>query len=89
MIHHRIHKENCKPFSLTPKKPKGRSGIVGLQNLGNTCFMNSALQCLSNTVPLSNYFLEQNYKEDLNFNNPLGTKGAALALAYADLLNDM
>ncbi len=36
----------------------------GLKNLGNTCYINSVIQCLSYTIDLSNYFLSGNYKKD-------------------------
>ena len=32
-------------------------GITGLRNLGNTCYINSGLQCLSNIPELTKYFL--------------------------------
>lgn len=75
--------------ATTPPVFAGRKRLAsGLANLGNTCFMNSSIQCLAHTGPLRRYFLSGDYARDLNRDNPLGT-GGELAIQFATLMGDM
>ena len=50
--------------------------------------MNSAVQCVSNVPSLVSYFLNGEWKEDVNKDNKLGSKGA-MSSSYEDLLKQM
>lgn len=64
-------------------------GLVGLKNLANTCYMNAALQALSNCPPLTGYFLDCGSIVDTLQMQTVQQKKSELAKGYHRLVKEM
>ena len=78
----KILKENKSQNNTFDSKLFGR---IGLPNLGNTCYMNSCIQALSQIFLFSKFFLSDKYKNYINYNNNLGSNGM-IVNKYAELI---
>eukprot|EP00347_Sterkiella_histriomuscorum_P003013 403365930 len=75
-------------FSTTEANLAMDAGLCGIYNMGNTCFLNTAIQCLSAVQPLTDFFLGDLHEQTINKTNPMGTSGE-ISIYFANLLKDI
>ena len=82
---HAIRKTEYNLDEIPINEKENKHGLVGLNNLGDTCYMNTGLQCLSNCELLTKYILGKYYEKDINKTNPIGSQGEIID-KYAKLI---
>ncbi|XP_049824599.1 ubiquitin carboxyl-terminal hydrolase 2 isoform X3 [Aethina tumida] len=73
--------------STMRQSPQRTLGLNGLKNIGNTCFMNSVIQCLSNTRQLSEYVRRDDYVKDIN--TSISSMKGALIRAFSHVIKEL
>ena len=64
-------------------------GNCGLYKIGNTCWMNTGLQCLLKTKYLTTYFKKGKYLSELNPKNNHGSHNCNLTKSFINLWKSM
>jgi len=72
-----------------PKSTYVKKGLTGLVNTGNKCFLISILQCLSNTLTLTDYFLSRKYMDEDTDNSLKTKKEHIILISYVKLLSNI
>ena len=81
----KLNQESIK--NLHPKNPiklYNTPSLIGLNNIGATCFKNATLQFLSQTKSLTNYFLDDNNKNEI-----LNKNENQLSPFYSELIHKL
>ncbi|XP_033151581.1 ubiquitin carboxyl-terminal hydrolase 20 [Drosophila mauritiana] len=81
---------NTSDSEVTDTAKGSGTGLVGLQNIANTCYMNSALQALSNLPPMTHYFINcSDLVEYIAEQSARRCKPGGLAKSYRRLMQDI